>query len=491
MKKTKVVLSLAVLAAMVLFSCQQNSKPGGGEKPLNIAILTLDDMGYGTTGAEGCSVPEITPHIDRLASEGMMFTRGFVMTPICGPSRAAILSGRYPHCNGIMGHGEQPPPLWEQPEIVTPTITHILQDAGYTTGTILKNRRNHAFHVWDVDYDEAPFGVGYHDRNPDSFYKRAKQFITNSQASGKPFFLYANPIDPHRPWVDTEQEKQMLADWNPNRPYPDPDRRYSPEEVEVPHFLPDLPDIRKNLVPYYESLHRGDDCIGGMLRAIDESGEAGNTLVIFLSDHGMGAFGAKATLYHDGIRTPVIVRWPGKIKAGEVNDESIVSSIDIVPTILDAAGLPPLENIEGKSFYDVMTGKSARTEREYAYAASNYFNNSTQEHYFPHRAIIDREFCYIWNAYVIRPELKKPFFGGWMDIVRTSMDVDPEFARKADQIINKPAEEFFDLVNDPGCWNNLARDPAYAEKIKDYRKRLLHEMKSTADPELPFFNPEF
>ena len=77
-----------------------------------------------------------------------------------------------------------------------------------------------------------------------------------------------------------------------------------------------------------------------------------------------------------------------------------------------------------------------------------------------------------------------------MDIVRTSLDIDPEFARKADQIINKPAEEFFDLVNDPGCWNNLARDPAYSEKIKDYRKRLLHEMKSTADPELPYFNPE-
>ncbi len=123
----------------------------------------------------------------------------------------------------------------------------------------------------------------------------------------------------------------MLSTWNPDRPYPEANRRYRAEEVEVPEFLPDLPDIRDNLVPYYESLHRGDECIGAILRALEESGESENTLVVFLSDNGMGAIGAKATLYQSGLRTPIIIRWPGVVKEGVVDDASIISSIDIMP----------------------------------------------------------------------------------------------------------------------------------------------------------------
>ncbi len=218
MLKKSFALYLVVSSTVLLFSCQQNNKTVQKEKPLNILLLTLDDMGYGTTGVEGCTVPGITPHIDNLASEGMLFTHGFVMTPICGPSRAAILSGRYPHCNGIMGHGEQPPALWQQPEIVTPYISQYLHDAGYTTGALLKNRRSRQFNEWDMVYDESPFGVGFHDRNPNSFFERAKSFFESAKEQGKPFFLYANPIDPHRPWVDTDQEKEMLDKWNPHRP---------------------------------------------------------------------------------------------------------------------------------------------------------------------------------------------------------------------------------------------------------------------------------
>ncbi len=176
-----------------------NLSDPGDDRRLNILLLTLDDMGYGTTGVEGSKVPGITPHIDELASQGLLFTHGFVMTPICGPSRSALLSGRYPHLNGIMGHGEQPPELWQQPEVLTSTITKYLHEAGYTTGAILKARRAR-FNVWDVVYLESPFGVGHHDRNPASFYERTKAFIASAKAEGKPFFLYANPIDPHRPW---------------------------------------------------------------------------------------------------------------------------------------------------------------------------------------------------------------------------------------------------------------------------------------------------
>jgi N-sulfoglucosamine sulfohydrolase len=451
-------------------------------------IITLDDMGYGTTGVEGCTVPGISPYIDKLASEGITFTRGFVMSPMCGPSRAAILSGRYPHCSGMMGHGDQPPPLWVQPEIVTPTITHILQDAGYTTGTILKNWRNQAFHVWDVDYDESPFGTGYHDRNPESFYKRAKQFISNAQASGKPFFLYANPIDPHRPWDNTGQENEMLAKWNPDRRYPEPSRKYGTDEIEIPEFLLDLPDIREALVPYYNALNRGDECIGSILQAIDDSDMRDNTLVIFLSDHGMGAPGAKNTLYHDGIRTPIILRWPEKIEAGVIDDKSIVSVVDIVPTILDAAGLPSLGEIEGKSIIDVVLGKSAQTEREYAYASSNYRSSSTPEEFFPHRAIIDESFCYIFNSYVVRSDGKKKKGSGWMDVVNSSLSKSKKLKNKIEYMEYRAPEELFDLKKDPGCWNNLAQNPGYSKRIKEYREKLLREMIETADPELPVFN---
>jgi len=121
----------------------------------------------------------------------------------------------------------------------------------------------------------------------------------------------------------------------------------------------------------------------GSIKSIDESYAVNNTLVIFMSDHGMGAPGAKSTLYHDGIRTPIIMRWPRIVKKGIVDNKSIISSIDIVPTIIDAVGLLPLTGIEGKSVYNVITGKSDQTIRDYAYAAFNYKSQSTEEQFFP------------------------------------------------------------------------------------------------------------
>ena len=472
---------------MLLFSCQQSKKSESKEAPLNVVLITLDDMGYGTTGVEGCTVPGITPYIDKLASEGMTFTHGFVMSPMCGPSRAAILSGRYPHCSGMMGHGNQPPELWEEPAVKTPSVSTYLHNNGYTTGAILKLRRSKYLNTWDTEYHEFPFGVGYHDRNPKSFYTRTKEFINAAKKSKKPFFLYANPIDPHRPWDNTKQEKEMVAKWNPDRRYPEPSKKYSTEEIEVPEFLLDLPDIREALVPYYNALNRGDECIGSILQAIDDSDMRDNTLVIFLSDHGMGAPGAKNTLYQDGIRTPMIFRWPEKIQEGVIDDNSIVSAIDIVPTILDAAGLPSLEATEGKSIIDVILGKSTKTEREYAYASSNYRSNSSQEEFFPHRAIIDESYCYIFNSYVVRSDGKKAKHSGWMDVVNSSLSKNEKLKNKIDYMVYRAPEELYDLKEDPGCWDNLAQDPDHTENLKEYRKKLLKEMKETADPELKYF----
>jgi N-sulfoglucosamine sulfohydrolase len=472
-----------LLGACVLFvGC--NSLTNSENKPLNILIITLDDMAFGTTGVEGCSVPGITPNIDKLASEGMIIYHGFVTSPLCGPSRSSLLSGRYPHCNGVMGNGRQPPELWQQPLIITPVITRYLKEYGYSTGAIFKNSRA-INNVWDISYQEYPYGVGYHDRNPDSFYQRTKSFISSAKKKGNPFFLYANPVDPHRPWTGTDQEKQMLSEWNPDNPYPPSRQKYSAEEIEIPDFLPDLPEIRDELVPYYEALSRGDECIGAILKALEESGEDRNTFVVFLSDNGMGAIGAKSSLYQAGIRTPIIVKWPGKIKQGTEDDQSVISNVDIVPTLLDATGLPGIEGLEGKSILNVLTGENSKAGREYAYAASNYFAGS----YLPSRAIIDKEFCYIWNAYVLHSDGEQKYPDYWIDIVQPCLNGDhPELSERVESILNKSAEEMYDLTADPGCWNNLAENRDHLTIVNKYRNCLLYEMESTNDPEWQLYN---
>lgn len=481
-----------VLASIVLAGVccvLGNHSRAADEKPLNVLLLTLDDMNWKSTGADGCKVPGITPHIDRLASEGVLFTRGYIMTPMCGPSRAALLTGRYPHCSGMMGHGQQPPKNWAEPELKTPSLSTYLHQFGYRTGAILKNKRCAYLNTWDVRYNELPYGLGHHDRNPETFYQRTKKFIEECEALGKPFFLYANPIDPHDPWPETDWEKKALAEVNPLNPPPGPGRKYKPEEVEVPACLPDVKGMRENLVPYYESVHRGDACIGGVLRALEESGQADHTMIIFLSDHGMGVPGAKNMLYQDGTRTPIIFKLPGKTAAGRVDERSIVSAIDIMPTVIEACGLPPVKGIEGQSIHEVLTGARKQAERTHALTTFDYWGDSTEAHFYPQRSIINGDYCYIWNSYVQRYDRKKVVPMPWNDVVEPSMKHSQKLVERIAAFKARPVEEFYDLSKDPGCWNNLIDDEAYREKVAEFRSVLKQEMERTKDPERFFYKP--
>ncbi|QGY45630.1 sulfatase-like hydrolase/transferase [Maribellus comscasis] len=479
--------AIVFFALLLFFGCQSDNRNKITGNGLNVLFLTLDDMGYGTSGAEGCKVPDITPNIDALASQGILFTHGYVSVPMCGPSRAAMLSGRYPHCSGIMGHGVQPPDFWEEPLVKTPALSTYLHDFGYKTGAILKNGRC-GNQTWDVKYQELPFGVGFHDRNPNSFYERTKAFIAASKETGKPFFLYANPIDPHRPWVNTQGEKNARQQWNSLHEYPAPNRSYTSNEVEIPECLPDLPDVRTNLVPYYEALHRGDECLGSILKALEESGEADNTIIVFLSDNGMATPAAKNTLYQHGVRTPVIIKLPGKIKTGVVDEKSVVCAIDLLPTILEALQLPAIKGIEGYSVYDVATGKKEKTDREYAFTSFDYWGDSKEKDFYPQRSIINKEFCYIWNPYVERFKGEKRIPLNWVDVIASSISENLKLAARTEFLRKRPVEEFYDLSNDPGCWNNLINDEQYADKIKEFKAYLKKEMMQTNDPERYYYN---
>lgn len=484
--KAIVLLTLCTLTLPLRGTSAQEA-PAVKTKPLNILFITLDDMGYGTSGVEGCRTPNVTPNIDKLASEGILFTHGYVMVPMCGPSRAAMLSGRYPHCSGVMGHGRQPPKSWKEPNVKTPTLSAYLHDSGYRTGAILKYRQSAHENTWDVTYDEGPYGVGFHDRNPDSFYERTKAFIASSKAMEKPFFLYANPIDPHDPWPNTAWEKRAFVEFKPDRRYPDPPRKYTAEEVDVPVCLPDLPDVRQNLVPYYESLHRGDACVGNVLKALDDSGQADNTMVVFLSDHGMDVPGAKNTLYPHGTRVPIIIKLPGRTKPGTIDRHSIVCAIDLMPTIVEACRLSPVEGIEGRSVYDVIVGKKEKTDRNYALTSFDYWGDSEEMHFYPQRSIVNKEYCYIWNSYIQRYDGEKVMPMPWNNIVQSSVDEDKRLATRMGVLKKRPVEEFYDLSKDPGCWNNLIHDKEYQEQVNRCRTTLKQEMMESNDPERSYF----
>ncbi|MFT4547381.1 MAG: N-sulfoglucosamine sulfohydrolase, partial [Verrucomicrobiales bacterium] len=283
------------------------------ETPTNFLLITVDDMSSDSVGVFGNPIPGITPNIDRLASEGLRFEHGHVTVAICQPCRAVWMTGRYPHNSGAFG--------FDRIRAGVPTLPEALQNAGYRTGLMAKH--GHVVPSRAAAFDEiVPARELRNGRSPELFGKRAAQFFAAAKKEGKPFFLMANSQDPHRPFIGSKQEMAAKKRDKRNQShqygggFPDDQVIYDPAEVPLPGFLPDLPDIRRELAEYYSSVHRADAITGAVLKALDEAGLRENTLVMFLSDHGMPLPFAKTNCWHHSTHTPWIVRWPGKVEAG-------------------------------------------------------------------------------------------------------------------------------------------------------------------------------
>ena len=461
------------------------------KRPRNVLLITLDDMNWDSLGVTGCTIPGISPHLDGLASEGVLFNNAYIMTSICGPSRNAMMTGRFPHCSGSMGHGQQPPAGWTPPAVATPSLSTYLHERGFYTGAILKSGRllDVAF---DVRISEGPMGCFFEDRHPASFHERCATFLKEAKARNQPFFLYANPIDPHRPFPRTQMERDLVARYRedfkdrvpkPNVGLPEPDTQYGPDEIDLPAFLPDIPEARAHVAPYFDAVHRGDQCVGAILRALKESGLEDDTLVLFLSDHGMGVPGAKWSSYNYSLRTPLMVRWPGVTKPGLAIDNYLVSSIDILPTVIEALGLPRVKGIEGRSLAPLLRGKRPRRWRESVYAGFNYTADSTPTCYYPIRVELDGVFLYIWNAYTQVDGAPTEFHYAQHELLQVMRKhEDPRLRRRAETFTHRPPEELYDIRQDPGCWDNLARGPRHGADVARLRGALRRHMKDTRDP---------
>ncbi len=440
----------------------------------NILLITADDMNWSAPACFGGRTPDITPNIDRLASEGMRFEHAHITIAVCQPSRSALMTGRYPHRNGAEG--------FEPINTSVPTLGEQLHEAGYLNGILGKvtHLAPQEKFKWDMVQDYQQLGNG---RNPQLYYKYAKGFFDQAAEQSKPFFLMANSHDPHRPFHGSEQEKVNFAGVLKN--IPAPSRLYKSEDIEVPGFLPDLPDVRKEISQYYCSVRRCDDTVGAVMGALRESGQAGNTLVMFLSDNGMSLPFAKTNCYLNSTRTPWIALWPGRTKPGVVDKEHFISGIDFMPTALDAAGVPQPKGMDGSSFLPVLLGKR-QPQRDKVFTQ---FHETSGRNRYPMRCVQNERFGYIFNPWsdgqrVFRNESQS---GLTFNAMKAAAGTNESVAARVKLFQYRVVEEFYDFKNDPDALHNLIDDANYKEEIRNMRESLLNWMRKTSDPALEAF----
>lgn len=425
------ILNLVLVAVLAHYSTSCD----GSERRPNVLWITIEDWSadlscYGTSGLH-------TPHVDKLASEGIRYQHAFTTSPVCSTSRSAMMTGfhqNYIRAHQHREHNKQPLPHGIQP------VPHIFAEAGYFT----------ALMSYKTDCNFTPNskselfqGTDWSQREPD-----------------QPFFARITFGGTHRSW---------------NR---DPQRPISIDDVTLPPYYPDTPFVRRDWANGLEQMQLVDRQVGELLQRLETEGLSKNTIVFFIGDHGRCHIRGKQFLYDGGIRIPMIMRWPAKVEAGQVSDD-MVMSIDICATILKAAGITPPVPLHGK---DLLGNAVAR--RKYVFAA----RDKMDETHDAMRAIRSRRHKLILNLMPERPwcqynrykESAYPMLAE-LNVLNFQGKLTPEQAQFLAP--SKPKIELFDLNSDPHEIHNIADDPAYTEVKAELLKELQNWRTQTIDDE--------
>ena len=454
----------ATLAALLLLGGADTAR-AAESRPLNVLLFTADDLNGNSLGCYGGTVPDITPNLDRFAATGIRFERAHVNVAICQPSRGVLGTGRYSHRSGITG--------FYHTNRDVPTIMELLQSAGYLTGILGKVEHStpKEGYRWDFFHDQKELGQG---RDPSRYYRYCQEFLARCRRNDRPFYFMVNSHDPHRPFHDPRKP-----------PYPGeavaPSRLYAPDEVTVPGFLPDLPGVRLEISPYFNSVRRCDDTFGAVMQALHESGFEDSTVVVFLSDNGIAVPFAKCNCYLASTRTPWIVRWTGVVEPGAVDDRHFISGIDFMPTILEAAELPLPDGLDGVSLLPILRG-GTQAGRDRVFTQIDHRAGGG---FVPMRAVQDRKYGYIftpWSDGTFR--YRNANEGLSMKAMEAAAKTDPWIASRVALFRYRELEEFYDLEQDPSELHNLINDPGHAEVVARMRNEMLAWMRRTHDPAL-------
>jgi len=441
----------------------------------NILLVTADDMNWDAVGAYGCPVAGTTPNIDQLAEDGIRFHRAHVTIAVCQPSRSTLMTGRYPHRNGGEGFFHL-----RRPNI--PILPDVLRTSSYRTGILGKvgHSTPYAQFQWDMMRDANDLG---HGRSPRLYGDYATTFLKAAKDADQPFFLMLNSHDPHRPFYGNDR-----PEWYEEGDLPAaeiPSRTFSPGEVTTPGFLADLPDVKLEVSEYYNSVRRCDDTVGAALQALREAGCEENTIVVFLSDNGMAFPFAKTNCYLNSTRTPWIMRWPDRIRPGSLDTEHFISGIDMMPTLLDAAGLDAPPGMDGRSFLPLLKGRSQRG-RDLVFTQ---FHQTAAKRNYPMRCVQNRRLGYIFNPWsdgvrVFRNESQQ---GRTMQAMRAAAENDPWVAGRVNLFLYRVTEELYDFERDPNARHNLIDNVDSMDDLQVLRKEMEQWMEATEDPALTAF----
>ncbi len=453
---------LKYFAALILLSlCFFSLTTLASDSRPNILYCLADDWSWPHAGVYGDKTVR-TPTFDRVARGGMLFNYCFSAVPSCSASRAAMLTGQYPH------RLEAGANLWSYLPNKFPTYPDLLEKSGYAIGSTRKG------------WGPGNFRTGGYERNPAGPTFPSFADFMKTVPGGKPFCFWFGSHDPHRPYEDGAGARSGLKT----------------NEVVIPPYWPDNSVSRNDVLDYYSRVERYDRDVGEILELLARSNLLENTIIVMSGDNGWPFPRCKANLYDGGTRQPLAVQWPAKVKPGGVCDD-FINLGDLAPTFLQAAGLKLPSEMTGHSFLGLLTGAEKCGSRNFVYIErERHANSRAASLSYPERAIRTRDYLYILN---LRPDRwpagdpvpfrdpSKPFGdcddGPTKRYILDHKNESPTDKHFFDLCFGlRPAQELYDLKLDPQQTNNVAGTAKYTAIQKELNTQLTQWMKTSADP---------
>ncbi|MCB1226954.1 MAG: sulfatase [Verrucomicrobiales bacterium] len=482
------ILGIAARGASLVLALLAGQSPAAEPRP-NIVFIHMEDMGVQIPAYGDTTIA--TPHLDRLAADGVVFEHAYVTAATCAASRGTLFSGLYPHQNGIMGFVQQHGFHFRTG---VPTFVRDLKEAGYATGLTYKNG------IESAHYDAPPVPFDFHPKYTENFLSGQTgnkappgstnpplasfavdnfQYFLEHLEAGQPFYFQAQTPDSHHPW----ERPDFIRAGDPGWPYPAVEVKRIQATPGWGDALAPEGGLRRAIAGYYRAIQRVDWYVGRILDLLEKYGHADDTLVIFSADHGPShLLRGKTTPGELGLRVPFIVRWPSHIAHPGSRSDALVSFVDLYPTFVEAAGIGIPAHLPGYSILPVLRGEPS--PRRHAYSAF-VAHTTGMDQYWPTRTVTDGRWKLTHHLFGDGRRARYEGDNHALSSLNHQIEEQPaeslarEMRHRAEV---PPAWELYDLKNDPDERQNLYGAAEAVKVQKRLSRQLVAWREQTADP---------